>query len=151
MVFFILRFDEGPPSCVRPMTSGGTYLISFGLFPIRNISPEICLNFLSILHPRTLHWSDVFLNAKTLLRVLTVSYYFVIRVSHKFDQKEKQGNRGDMRKIPVTRQFFKGSGRHGNLIEKTKNPFLDKVNGSMCAKFQVCIVFRLARRRDTNK
>ena len=56
-----------------------------------------------------------------------------------------------MRKIHVTRQFFEASGRHGDLIEKTKNPFLDKVNGSMCAEFQVCIVFRLARRRDTNK
>ena len=32
-----------------------------------------------------------------------------------------------------------------------KTLFLDKVNGSMCAKFMVCIVFRLARRRDTNK
>ena len=55
-----------------------------------------------------------------------------------------------MRKIHVTRQFFEASGRHGDLIEKTKNPFLDKVKGSMCAKFQVCIVFRLARRRDTH-
>ena len=45
-----------------------------------------------------------------------------------------------MRKIHVTRQFFESSGRHGDLIEKTKNPFLDKVNGSMCAKFHVCIV-----------
>ena len=65
-------------------------------------------------------------------------------------QKKKQGNRGDMRKIHVTRQFFEASGRHGDLIEKTKNPFLDKVNGSMCAKFQVCIVVSVARRRDTN-
>ena len=63
----------------------------------------------------------------------------------------EQGNRGDMRKIHVTRQYFKGSGRHGDLIEKTKNPFLDRVNGSMCAKFQICIVFRLARRRDPIK
>ena len=55
-----------------------------------------------------------------------------------------------MRKIHVTRQFFEASSRHGDLIEKTKNPFLDKVNRSMCAKFQVCIVFRLARWRDTN-
>ena len=55
-----------------------------------------------------------------------------------------------MRKIHVTRQFFKGSGRRGDLIEKTKNSFLDKVNGSMCAKFQVCIVVSVARRRDTN-
>ena len=67
-------------------------------------------------------------------------------------QINKQGNRGDMRKIHVTRQFFEASGRHGDLIEKTKKkPFLDEVNGNMCAKFQVCIVFRLARRRDTNK
>ena len=56
-----------------------------------------------------------------------------------------------MRKIHVTRQFFESSGRHGDLIEKTKNPFLDKVNGSMCAKFQVCIVVSVAARRDTNK
>ena len=27
MALFILRSDEGQPSCVRPMTSGGTYLI----------------------------------------------------------------------------------------------------------------------------
>ena len=56
-----------------------------------------------------------------------------------------------MRKIHVTRQFSEVSGRHGDLIEKTKNLFLDKVYGSMCTKFQVCIVFRLAIRRDTNK
>ena len=54
-----------------------------------------------------------------------------------------------MRKIHVTRQFFEASGRHGDLTEKTKNLFLDKVYGSMCTKFQVCIVFCLARRRDT--
>ena len=54
-----------------------------------------------------------------------------------------------MRKIHVTRQFFEASGGPGNLIEKTKNPFLDNANGSMYAKFQVCIVFRLSRRRDT--
>ena len=62
---------------------------------------------------------------------------------------KKQDNRGDMRKIHLTRKFFKASDRHGDLIEK--KPFLDKGNGSMCAKFQVCIVFRPARRRDTNK
>ena len=53
-----------------------------------------------------------------------------------------------MRKIHVTRQFAEASGRHGDLIKKIKNPFLDEVIGSMCAKFQVSIVFRLARRRD---
>ena len=37
------------------------------------------------------------------------------------------------------------------FLKKTKNQFLDKINGSMSTKFQVCIVFRLARRRDTNK
>ena len=66
------------------------------------------------------------------------------------EKKVIQGNRRDMRKIHVTRQFFEASGRHGDLIEKTKNPFLDKVNGTMCAKFQLCIVFRWARRRDTH-
>ena len=62
-----------------------------------------------------------------------------------------QGNRGEMRKIHVTRQFFEASGRHGDFFEKTKNPFLDKVYESMCTKFQVCIFFRLARRRDTDR
>ena len=56
-----------------------------------------------------------------------------------------------MRKIHVTLQLSKASSRHGDLIEKTKNPILDKVNGSMCAKFQVCIVVIAARRRDTHK
>ena len=56
-----------------------------------------------------------------------------------------------MRKIHVTRQFFEASGRHIDFFEKTKNPFLDKIYGSMCTKFQVLIVSRLARRRDTNK
>ena len=63
----------------------------------------------------------------------------------------KQGNRGDMRKIHVTRQFFEASGRHESFFDKIKNTFLDEVNASMCAKYQVCIVFRLARRRDRNK
>ena len=45
------------------------------------------------------------------------------------DQNERQGNRRDMRKIHVIRK-------------NKKNPFLDKVNGSIGAKFQVCIVFR---------
>ena len=38
----------------------------------------------------------------------------------KMRMKEKQGNRGDMRQIHVTRQFYEASGRHGDLIEKTK-------------------------------
>ena len=54
-----------------------------------------------------------------------------------------------MRKIHVTQQFFEASGRHGDFFEKTKNLFLDKVNWSMCAEFQVCIVFCLARRSRT--
>ena len=56
-----------------------------------------------------------------------------------------------MWKIHVTQQFFEASGRHGDLIEKQKTCFLDEVKGSMCAKFQVCIVVSVARRRDTNK
>ena len=54
-----------------------------------------------------------------------------------------------MPKIHMTRQFIEGSGRQGDFFQKTKKPFLDKVNGSMCAEFQVYIVFRLARWRDT--
>ena len=72
-------------------------------------------------------------------------------VKKDFRNYTKQGNSGDMWKIHVTRKFFVASGCHGDLFEKTKNEFLDKVNGGMCAKFQVCIVFRLARRRHTHK
>ena len=77
---------------------------------------------------------------------------YQLRTLHSNINRVKRGNRGDMRKIHVTREFFEASGRHGDFFEKTKkNPFLDKVYGSMFAKFQVCIVFRLTRRRDTNK
>ena len=55
-----------------------------------------------------------------------------------------------MQEIHVTRQFFQATGRHGDFFEKIKNPFLDKVYGSICTKVQVCIAFRLAGRRDTN-
>ena len=48
----------------------------------------------------------------------------------------------------MTRQFFESSGRHGDFFEITKKQFLHKVYGSMCIEFQVCIVFRLAKRRD---
>ena len=56
-------------------------------------------------------------------------YYFLcskIRAGfHMKKEAPKQCNRGDMRKIPVTRQFFEASGRHEDFSEKTKNPFLD--------------------------
>ena len=52
-------------------------------------------------------------------------YLTHVKFLHVHEIKLKQANRGDMRKIHVTRHFFKGSGRHGDLIEKTKNPFLD--------------------------
>ena len=35
-------------------------------------------------------------------------------------EHKKQGNRVDMRKIHVTRQFFEASGRNGDLIEKSR-------------------------------
>ena len=63
---------------------------------------------------------------------------------------KKQGNRENMQKIQVTRHFFEAAGPQGHNFEKTKKLFLDMVYGSMCTKFQVCIVFHLARRRDTN-
>ena len=58
-----------------------------------------------------------------------------------------------MRKIHMTRQFFEASRVQGHFFIKTKKKklFIDKIYGSMCTKFQVCIVFRLAIRRDTNK
>ena len=61
-----------------------------------------------------------------------------------YPMKKKQGNRGYLRKIHVTRQFFEASGPQGIFFQK--KPFSDKVYGSMFTKFQVCIVFRLARR-----
>ena len=89
----------------------------------------------------------------------TISLFDIVMASrnkrtHKESNKQtsKQGNRGDMQKIHVPREFFEASGRHGDFFEKTKkNDFLDKFNGRMCAKFQVCIVFCLARRPGTNK
>ena len=39
--------------------------------------------------------------------------------------KRKQGNRGDMRKIDVTRNFFETSGPQGHFFEK--RPLLDIV------------------------
>ena len=53
----------------------------------------------------------------------------------KRNERERQGNRGDRRKIHVARQYFEASGRHGDFFEKTKNLFLEDANGSMCAKF----------------
>ena len=51
------------------------------------------------------------------------------------DLNKKPGNRGDMRKIDLTRQFFEARGHHGDFFEKTKKTVLDKIIGSMCAKF----------------
>ena len=61
----------------------------------------------------------------------------------------KQGNRGYMRKIHVTRDFLEASGPQGHFFEKTKITFLDMVLERVCTKFQVCIVFCLARRSRT--
>ena len=41
-----------------------------------------------------------------------------------------------MWKIHVTRHFFEACGRRGDYFEKTKNPFLDKVNGSILPNFR---------------
>ena len=46
-----------------------------------------------------------------------------------------------MCKIHVIQQFFEASGPQGIFLKKTKNTFY----GSMCTKFQVCIVFCLTR------
>ena len=61
--------------------------------------------------------------------IMTIFQQFWHFWRHSRSNREK-GNRGDVRKIHVTRQFFEASVRHGDLIEKTKNPFLDKVSGS---------------------
>ena len=36
------------------------------------------------------------------------------------NKKINKANRGDMRKIHLTRQFFEASGRHGDFLEKIK-------------------------------
>ena len=54
-----------------------------------------------------------------------------------------------MRKIHMTRQFFDASGRHGDLIEKTKNPFLDKVNGSREYVCQISGLYRFSFGQET--
>ena len=54
-----------------------------------------------------------------------------------------------MPKIHVIQQFFEASGPQGRF-SKNEKPVLDKVYESMCTKFRLCIVFRLAMRRDTN-
>ena len=46
----------------------------------------------------------------------------------KTEPNKIQGNRGDMRKIHVTWQFFEASGRHGDLIEKTKFLYLPELD-----------------------
>ena len=54
--------------------------------------------------------------------------------------------------IHAMRQLFEDSSPPGHFLEKRKKKtFFDMVNGSVCTKFKVCIVFRLARRRDTKK
>ena len=65
----------------------------------------------------------------------------------------KQCNRGDMRKIHVTRQFFGASGRHGDFFKKTKNLFLSDHEGRQPPKTAVsrgfsayilnCLVFSI--------
>ena len=59
-----------------------------------------------------------------------------------------------MQKIHGTWQFFEASGHQGYFFEKKnnkKNMFSDMVEGSVCTKLQVCIVFRLVRRSRTNQ
>ena len=67
------------------------------------------------------------------------------------DRKSEKGNRGDVRKIHVTQQFFDASGHHGDFFFEKKKLFLDKVNGSMCAKCLFCIVVSVASRLDIHK
>ena len=57
-------------------------------------------------------------------------------------KNQQQSNQRDMRKIPVIWQFFEANSPQGHFCDKTKKKFLDIVLGSVCTKFQVCIVFR---------
>ena len=66
------------------------------------------------------------------------------------NKKTKQSRRYE--KIHVIRQFFEASVPQVFFSKKKKkNPFLDKVYWNMCTNCQVCIFFRLVRRRDTNE
>ena len=46
---------------------------------------------------------------------------------------------------PRDTPVLRGGGPQGHFFEKTKNPFLDMVEGRASTKFPVRIVFRLAR------
>ena len=62
--------------------------------------------------------------------------------------------KGQLRRYAENRRVTaapRGHGPQGHLFEKTKNPLLDKVYGSICTKPQVSIVFRLARSPDPHK
>ena len=50
---------------------------------------------------------------------MTSILFFI--TTYRLDLK-KQGNGGNMRKIHVTRQFFKARGPQGHFFEKTKKP-----------------------------
>ena len=51
----------------------------------------------------------------------------------------------------MTRQFFEASCPQGHFFETTKKPMIRYGLGDVCTKFQVCIVFSLAGRHDTQK
>ena len=52
---------------------------------------------------------------------------------------------------PRDTAVFRGLRPSREFFRQDKKHVLDEVNASMCVKHQVCIVFRLARRRDRNK
>ena len=64
-----------------------------------------------------------------------ISQYFGLRpdriVVKTTPTTKKQGTQEDMRKIHLTRQFFLPRVNQGHFIEKTKNLFLDMVQGSV--------------------
>ena len=50
-------------------------------------------------------------------------------------EKNEKGNRGDMRKIYVTRQFFEANGSLGQFFDEGKNLFLDMPEPNVCIKY----------------
>ena len=65
--------------------------------------------------------------------------------SERKENKTKQGNRGDMRKINVACQFFESTGLQGHFVEKTKNWFQVWSGEFFLPNFRCLSFFRMAR------
>ena len=79
------------------------------------------------------------------MKQFSLSFEFYVGI------KKTQGNRGDMRKIPVTRQFFRLEALRFNFSKKGKKYIFSYNLGELVQKNQVSNVLRLVRGRETDK